>query len=55
LLDLDDELNTFDLLREHTSGERLYLVDRRRWLVNAKKQVCDADDEGCEWLEAVGD
>jgi hypothetical protein len=45
LFDLDDELNTFDLLREHIPTELLYLVDRRRWLVEAIRKNWEAKED----------
>ena len=30
LIELDDELGVFELLRKHTPNEQLYMVDRRR-------------------------
>jgi hypothetical protein len=45
LLDLDDELNTLDLLREHIPSELLYLVDRRCWLVEAIRKNWEAKED----------
>jgi hypothetical protein len=46
LFDLDDELNTFDLLRKYIPSELLYLVDRRRRLVQAIRENWDAEGDG---------
>jgi hypothetical protein len=46
LLDLDDELRIFDVLRLHTPSQRLYLVDRRLWIVQEIERLFDAGDEG---------
>jgi hypothetical protein len=48
LLALDDELATFDLLRDHIPSKRHYLVDRRARLVAAINRHCDVEDEDSE-------
>jgi hypothetical protein len=46
LLDLDDELRIFDMLRLRTSSERLYLVDRRFSVLQEIETLFDAADDG---------
>jgi hypothetical protein len=55
LLDLDEELNTFELLRKHIPSERLYQVDRRAWLVAAINRMCDTEDEDRGWQASEED
>jgi len=46
LLDLDEQLTTSQLLREHVPDAFRYLVDRRVRLVAVIKQMRDAESEG---------
>jgi hypothetical protein len=45
LIELDDELGVFELLRKHTPNEQLYMVDRRRWLVAVIKKIEKSDED----------
>jgi hypothetical protein len=49
LLELDDDLGTFELLRKHIPSEQLYQVDRRAQLVAAIENMCDREVED-GWL-----
>jgi hypothetical protein len=56
LLELDDELSTFRLLREHISIERQYLIDRRCDLIKAiRKNWNGAEDAQLDQLDLFSD
>jgi hypothetical protein len=55
LLRLDLELETISILREHIPAERLYLVDRRVWLVSAINRMCDTEGEDSGWQTSEQD
>jgi hypothetical protein len=56
LLELDDELDTCELLREHIPSERQYLIDRRRHLVTAIRKDWNAEEDAqLDQLELFSD
>jgi hypothetical protein len=56
LLELDDELDTFQLLREYIPSERQYLIDRRCHLVTAIRKDWNAEEDAqLDQLELFSD
>jgi hypothetical protein len=45
LINLDDELDTIELLRKHTAPDQLFKVDRRRWLVSIIERIEKSDED----------
>jgi hypothetical protein len=50
LLELDEVLNTRDILRDRISAERRFQVDRRERLVAAIERMYDIESEQSGWL-----
>jgi hypothetical protein len=46
LFELDDELNTVELLRKHIPSHQLYKVDRRMQRIAVIERICEAEENG---------